>query len=245
MRAEGFRESERLKSALLDAVTHNLRTPLTSIKASATALLSDAGKSLDEDARRELLSVVGEEAERLNTFVGDLIGLAQIEAGDFRLTREWCSIEDVIIAASARLGQRAQRQRVRSEIPTDLPVVLADARALAESVYQLLENALKYSPARSGVRVSALAERGYVDIVIEDQGGGVPVEDRDRIFEKFHRGKDSGQSGLGMGLAIARGLARAHGGDVSVTSRAEDGAAGTGGSRFVVHVPIGDDDTTG
>lgn len=233
--AEAFRQSEQLKSALLDAVTHNLRTPITSIKASATTLQADRG-SLDDDSRRELASVVGEEVDRLNTMVEDLIGLARIEAGDFRLVRAWCSLDDVIGGAVARVP-RERRGRIRVSMPPDVPVVRADARALEEVVYQLVDNALKYSPAGSPVLVSTSTSDARVDITIDDEGPGVPEAEREGIFEKFHRGAHAGGSGLGMGLAIAQGLARAHEGAVIVSSRPDHS-----GARFTLTLPIGDDE---
>jgi K+-sensing histidine kinase KdpD len=236
-RAEAFRQSEELKSALLDAVTHNLRTPITSIKASATALQADDTSALDAASRRELISVVGEEADRLNTMVEDLIGLAKIEAGNFRLTRRWCSLEDVVSGAAARIDQE-RRLRVGTNLLPDLPLVYADARALEEIVYQLLDNALKYSPPASPVLVSASAvPNERVAIAVDDRGPGVPEHERERVFEKFYRGDHATGAGLGMGLAIARGLARAHNGDLIVTAHS-DGP----GVRFLLTLPIGDDD---
>lgn len=236
--AEAFRQSEQLKASLLDAVTHNLRTPITSIKASATTLLTP-GAELDDETRRELVNVVGEEADRLNAMVEDLIGLAKIEGGHFRLAHGWCSLEDVVAGAVARIG-RERRGQIRTAISPNLPVVRVDARATEEVVYQLLDNALQYSPAGAPVVVSAAADGDErVEVVVDDEGPGVPAEEHAHIFEKFQRGSRATGGGLGMGLAIARGLARAHGGDLTVASR-----PGGPGARFVLRLPIGDDEAT-
>lgn len=234
--AEAFRQSEQLKASLLDAVTHNLRTPITSIKASATTLQASESV-LDADSRRELVNVVSEEADRLNAMVEDLIRLARVEAGDFRLTREWCSLDDIIAAAVARVP-RARQARVRVAVAADAPVVRVDARATEEVVYQLLDNALHYSPPSAPVTVSASPlDGGRTAVTVDDEGPGVPADERERIFEKFQRGQRAGGAGLGMGLTIARGLARAHGGDVLATTP----PAGRG-ARFVLTLPIGDDE---
>lgn len=236
--AEAFRQSEQLKASLLDAVTHNLRTPITSIKASATALQT-SGSTLDEEARKELVDVMGEEADRLNAMVEDLIGLAKIEGGHFRLAHAWCSLEDVVAGAVARVG-RERRGQIRTALSPDVPVVRVDARATEEIVYQLLDNAVRYSPAGAPVVVSAAADSDErVEVVVDDEGPGVPADEQARIFEKFQRGTGAIGGGLGMGLAIARGLAREHGGDITVASR-----PGGPGARFVLTLPIGDDEAT-
>lgn len=237
---EAARRSERLKSALLDAVTHNLRTPITSIKASTTALLSESPGNLPDEVRRELLTVASEEADRLDLLVEDLIGFARIEAGQMGLNLAWCSLEDVIGSAILRSSRRLTGHTVSVSIPSDLPLIRADARSLEEVCFQLLENAVKYSPTGTPITVAAApAQADTVEFSVTDEGPGVPFSERDRIFDKFYRGAATpgAASGTGLGLAIVRGIVSAHSGHVFAT----DGPGGRG-ARMVVRLPIGDED---
>lgn len=235
---EAERRSERLKSALLDAVTHNLRTPITSIKASTTTLLSES--AMADPVKRELLTVVNEEADRLDLMVEDLIGLARIEAGELGLQVAWCSLEDVVTSAIARVQPLLRAHRIEVTLPADLPVVRADARSLEEVLFQLLENAAKYSPSESRIAISAEVQADeMIDVRVDDEGQGVLVTERARVFDKFYRarGTDPSATGAGLGLAIAKGIVEAHRGLVLVTDRPD----GHRGARFVVRIPIGDE----
>jgi two-component system sensor histidine kinase KdpD len=248
--AKALEQSERLKSALLDAVSHDLRTPLTSIKASVTTLLEDfhAGAhvgelvALGEEGRGEMLEVIDEETDRLNQFVEGLVELARIEAGEMHLRRRWGSIEEIVAAALERAAPRTRSHEVTVRVEDGLPSVRLDAKAVAEVVYTLLDNAAKYSPAGTTIGVAAeAAGDGRVRLSVEDEGPGVPVELRERVFDKFFRAMRDGDSGTpkptgtGMGLAIAKGIVEAHGGRIHI----EDGPAGRGG-RVVVTLPVGD-----
>lgn len=250
--AEALRQSEQLKSALLDAVSHDLRTPLTSIKASVTTLLDElkvpAGDAeavaLDSEARREMLEVIDEECDRLNRFIEGLVELARIEAGELHLRRRWGAIDEIIDAALARAKPLTSRHRIIVAIEHELPVVRIDARAVSEVIYTLVDNAAKYSPAGTAIHITvkrAVGER--VEVSIADQGRGVPVELRERVFDKFFRAMQEGDgnkslpSGTGMGLAIARGLIEAHAGRIWIES-----STGGRGARVVFTLPIGDDE---
>jgi two-component system sensor histidine kinase KdpD len=246
--ARAFEQSERLKSALLDAVTHDLRTPLTSIKASVTTLLEDfrTGEpvALGEEGRGEMLEVIDEETDRLNHFVEGLVELARIEAGEMRLRPRWGSLEEIVAAALERAAPRTRAHGVEVSLDAQLPAVRVDARAVAEVVYTLLDNAVKYSPAGTTIRVEAEHDGGRaVRLAVEDEGPGVPFELRERVFDKFFRAMRDGDSGThqptgtGMGLAIAKGLVEAHGGSI----RIEDAPRGRG-CRVVVTLPVGDDE---
>ena len=250
--AEALRESERLKSALLDAVTHDLRTPLTSIKASVTTLLDELNAKasdalpavLNEEGRRDMLEVINEECDRLNRFIEGLVEMARIEAGEFRLRRRWGTIEEMVEMALARAKNLMDRHRVEVEIEKDLPIVLVDARAVSEVIYTLVDNAAKYSPAGTLIHLAASrAENDMIRASVEDCGPGIPVELRERVFDKFFRAIRDGDSnrirpsGTGMGLAIARGIVEAHSGRVWI----ESGAGGLG-TRVVFTLPIGDED---
>jgi two-component system sensor histidine kinase KdpD len=246
--AEALRQSERLKSALLDAVTHDLRTPLTSIKASVTTLLDEmddkASVELDDEARREMLEVINEECDRLNRFIEGLVELARIEAGELRLRRRWGTIEEMTETALARARKITNGRQVRIEVEPDLPVVLVDPRAVSEVIYTLFDNAAKYSA--SGMPIHITAERDgdeMIRVSVRDHGRGIPVELRERVFDKFFRAtreadlKKGQPSGTGMGLAIARGIVEAHGGQIWI----ESGEGGRG-TRVVFTVPIGDEE---
>jgi two-component system sensor histidine kinase KdpD len=249
--AEALRQSERLKSALLDAVTHDLRTPLTSIKASVTTLLdevtapSDDGSPmvLNEEGRREMLDVINEECDRLNRIIERMVDLARIEAGELRLGRRWGTIEEMIEAALARTKEITTSFRVQVDIEKDLPILLADARAVSEVIYLLIDNAAKYSARGSRIRITA--DRGEADMIqvaVEDNGPGIPIELRERVFDKFFRAlseSDSSRnhpSGMGMGLSIARGIVEAHGGRIWI-----DSGQGSG-CKVLFTLPIGDEE---
>jgi K+-sensing histidine kinase KdpD len=247
--AKALKQSERLKSALLDAVTHDLRTPLTSIKASVTTLLEDQRLSdradkearLGDEGREEMLEVIDEEADRLDRFIEDLMALARIEAGEMRLRREWGSLEEIVTAALKRASPLTKNHHIDLHLHDELPSVRVDERAMAEVIYVLLENAAKYSPAGGVIRLAAQAsQQDMVRLEIEDQGPGIPEELRERVFEKFFRAMRDGdlsghKPGTGMGLAIAKGIIEAHGGRIWIEN-ANDSA----GTRVVVLLPTGD-----
>ena len=246
--AKALKQSERLKSALLDAVTHDLRTPLTSIKASATTLLADLyaierdrkPSQLGNDGRKEMLEVINEETDRLDRFIEGLTKLARIDAGEMHLRRDWCSVDEIIRAALKRAEPRTRDHQIEVWIEDELPAVKADEPALAEVIYTLVDNAAKYSPPGSTIRVNARPENGRAVLVsVEDYGPGIRADMRDRVFEKFFRAMRDGDagdgksSGSGMGLAIAFGIIQAHRGRIW-TEDAQDHS----GARFVIELPI-------
>jgi len=249
--AKALKQSERLKSALLDAVTHDLRTPLTSIKASATTLLDDlyssernnAEPGLDVEGRKEMLRVIDEESDRLDRFVEGLTKLAQIDAGEMHLRRQRTQIDEIITMALKRAEPRTQAHQMEVWIEDELPSIQVDEQAIAEVIYTLVDNAAKYSPPGSPIRIrTAAAPDDTLQLSVEDHGPGLPPEIRERVFEKFFRAMRDGDagdrrsSGTGMGLAIARGIVDAHGGQIWV----ED-AEGHSGAKFVVALPTTDD----
>lgn len=236
---EALRQSEQMKSALLDAVTHDLRTPLTSIKAAATTLLSHArgdAPALDTEGQREFLEVIDEEADRLNRHVQALVELARIEAGEIRLRRRWTSVDELIAAAVERAAPLARAHRLEVAAGGELPAVRVDAEAVAEVIFTLVENATKYAPRGTRIRVTAGRGAGEtVRLAVEDEGPGIAPGLRERVFDKFFRATSEG-AGIGLGLAIARGVVEAHGGRIQV----EDGPGGRG-ARIAFNLPIGDD----
>jgi len=246
--AEALRQSEKLKSALLDAVTHDLRTPLTSIKASITTLLDELrGEpplALDRESRIEMMEVIDEESDRLNRFINGLIDLARIEAGELQLRRRWGVVDEIISAALARAEPITRQRQIELEVEKELPGVRVDERAVSEVVYTLLDNAAKYSAPGSRIRISAQrAGAELIQMSVADEGRGIAPDLRERVFDKFFRATRDGDvttrqpSGTGMGLAIAKGIVEAHGGKIWIEST----SAGKG-TRVVFTLPIGAED---
>jgi two-component system sensor histidine kinase KdpD len=247
--AKALKQSERLKSALLDAVTHDLRTPLTSIKASVTTLLSElyaverneSGALLGNEGRKELLQIIDEESDRLDRFIEGLTKLARIDAGEMYLRRRLCSIDEIITAALKRAEPRTRGHQIEVWID-ELPPVKVDEAAVAEVIYTLVDNAAKYSPPNTPIRISASANNdGSIQVSVEDQGPGIREDMRERVFEKFFRAMRDGDigdrksAGTGMGLAIAHGIVQAHGGRLWIQD-----AVDHQGARFVAALPAGD-----
>jgi len=235
---EALRQSEQLKSSLLDAVTHDLRTPLTSIKASVTTLLDDRrDRILDSEGRTEFLEIINEETDRLNDFIEGMVGLAKVEANALRLRRSPSSVEEIVRAGEARIRPRIADRAILIEIDDDVPLVEVDANSISEVVFTLLDNAVKYSPDSTRIRLSAQRAGDLVEIAVEDEGCGVASDARDKIFGKFVRAAGdlhTTGNGLGLGLAIARGIVESQGGSI----RVEDGSDGFA-TRFVFTLPIG------
>ena len=242
--AQALKQSEQLKSALLDAVTHDLRTPLTSIKASVTTLIDDERSlgtlkrsTLGDDGRQEMLEVIDEEADRLDRFIEGLMELARIEAGELRLKRRNTSINEILLAATKRAQPLTKRHQVQIESSSDSLFVNVDEAALVEVLYALLDNAAKYSPEGSLIRISASLVGNEVLLRVADEGSGIPTHLRQRVFDKFFRAgartSSEQPAGTGLGLAIAQGIVEAHGGRISI----EDGKDGRG-VTIVVALPI-------
>jgi two-component system sensor histidine kinase KdpD len=246
--AEAVKRSERLKSALLDAVTHDIRTPLTSIKASATLLLEDREateeiEKLSPEEQHAMLEVITHGTDRLDRFVEGIVELARIEAGDMTLHRNWGVVEDIIEAALAQAEPLTRQHRIKISIEEELPGVRVDARAVTEVIYTLMDNASKYAPPDTSILVEAnrIAD-DMVKIAVEDEGPGILPSIRERVFERFYRANGNGMmsdriGGIGMGLAIAKGIVEAHGGQIWI----EDTGSGRG-ARIVFTVPVGDED---
>ncbi len=224
---EAAREGEQLRTALLDAVTHALRTPLTSIKASVTNLLSQ--HSLNEDQKHELLTIINEESDRLNRLVGEAGEMASLDAGEVELRTEPRDVNDVIAAALEECKHNLGRRHVEVRVQPGLPRVLADVARAREALVHLIDNANRYSPA--GQPIIITAERGgdFVAFSVADRGPGIDSLEQALIFQKFYRGKDQRYAieGTGMGLPIAKAIVEAHGGSISVTSQLGQGSVFT------------------
>lgn len=205
-------EAERLRNSLLSSVSHDLRTPLATITGAVSTVL-DGPSRLDPETR-ELLESVREEAERLNRLVQNLLDMTRLESGALKPKREWHSIEDIAGAALGRLEKRLSGRRIVTAIAPDLPLVPVDDVLIEQVFVNLLDNALKYTPAESPISISATGDDEAVRVEIADRGPGLPRGEEDRIFEKFYRSASSPGRGTGLGLAICQGVIRAHGGRI-------------------------------
>lgn len=223
---------DRMKSALLSTVSHELRTPLSSIKGFATTLLAQ-DVQWDAAAQREFMQIISEEADRLAVLVSNLLDLSRLEGGALRIRRELHPLAAVIQQTAEREGRRLGA-RVQLHLPADLPAAWIDRPRLETVLRNLVENAAKYSPAEAGVEVSAAQQNGQVVVRVRDFGPGVPLEQRQRVFERFYQVEGGGEQrigGAGLGLAISRGFVEAHGGRIWV----EDAGPG---ALFAFSLPL-------
>ena len=221
---EAAREGERLRTALLDSVTHALRTPLTSIKASVTNLLSNPNVSTAQ--RAELLTIVNEETDRLNRLVGEAGEMAQLDAGEVELNLAPHAIGDVIHAALEQTVKSLCGREVRMNVAANLPNVSVDLKRITDALVQLIDNAHRYSPADQPITITAEAAGDFVVTSVADRGAGIDEQEQALIFEKFYRGKDQRfqVQGTGMGLPIAKAIIEAHRGTISLTSQRGHGS---------------------
>jgi two-component system sensor histidine kinase KdpD len=222
--SEAGREGERLRSILLDSVTHDFRTPLTAIKASAQSLLGDA--QLSDAARQELLTVINEESDRLDRLVGEAARMAQLDAHAMELNLEPHHIQEAIDAALAINQNTLARHKVEVNADDSLPLVNMDLRQAEEILSQLLDNAGKYSPRGTPITITAEVQGNMMITSVADQGPGIDSIDQSMVFDKFYRGRGQRQSvqGTGMGLAIAKAIVEAHGGTISLTTQPGHGS---------------------
>jgi two-component system sensor histidine kinase KdpD len=227
--AEALRRADGIKTALLRAVSHDLRTPLMAISTSAGAL-ARPDLAIDDADRAELLSTILAASDRLDHLVGNLLDLSRLQAGAAEPEQELIELEELVAAALDELGAAAARVEV--SLPDEPPAVSVDAHQIQRVLVNLVENALKYSPDDEAVRVQVAASASEATVRVIDHGPGVPSDEHVLIFEPFHRGsrKDTAP-GAGLGLAIARGFAEGNGGRLSVESRAGQGAT------FVLTLP--------
>lgn len=228
--ADALRKTDELKSALLAAVSHDLRTPLASIRIAATGLLKDDLHS-DEDARRELLEMIDAEAARLARLVTNLLDLSRIEAGVLKPDREWRDLQEVIARAVDDMHDRLRAHRITLEIPDDLPLVPLDFTQIEDVLVNLLDNATRHSPEGSAIRISAHHGQREIVVQVENQGPPIPVQAADQVFDRFYRAQRD-RRGLGLGLTISKGLVEAHGGRIWVERPGEPGA------RFAFSLPL-------
>jgi two-component system, OmpR family, sensor histidine kinase KdpD len=231
-RAQAARQSEEFKSTLLDGLAHEFKTPLTSIRAATTALL---GASVSkEQQRQELLTIVDQEAERLNRLVSEATHVARIEAGKIQLNRSWQSVSKLVSVVLAETELQRDGRRVNVSVAADLPRAWIDSDLIKLAVRQLIDNALKYSPRRSAIDVSANLTDNQFAIRVRNEGEPLSEPERSRIFDKFYRGQNVRHqvAGTGMGLSVAREILLAHGGDVYLNQSSHRI------TEFVVTIPL-------
>lgn len=224
--------AEKLQNALLNSISHDLRTPLVSITGALTSL-DEQSDALNEENRKSLILTAREEAERLNRLVGNLLSMTRIESGAIKLHREPGDIQDVIGTALEQLGKRIANRKVKVDVPVDFPLVPMDFTLMVQVLVNVLENAVKYSPEYCSIEVSAELEHHKARIKIADRGEGIPPEDLTRIFDKFYRvQRPESVSGTGLGLSISKGIVEAHGGQI--VARTRDG----GGTLIIIELPL-------
>jgi two-component system sensor histidine kinase KdpD len=225
-------ETERLRSALLSSVSHDLRTPLAAI-AGASGTLLQGGDVLPPDTKRELAASINREAERLNRFIANLLEMTRLEAGAVAVRKEWQSAEDVIGAALGRIELRAAGREIETQIAESLGLIELDAGLIEQVLVNLVDNALKFTPADTPVEISVRASPGGVTFEVADRGPGLSATEVDRVFDKFYRGSaETDQPGAGLGLAVCDGIIRAHGGTIRATARPG------GGATFSFFLPV-------
>jgi two-component system sensor histidine kinase KdpD len=235
-RARVLAETERLRAALLTSISHDLRTPLASIIGAMTSLRS-YGDAYDKASREELMATIQSEAERLNRFIGNLLDMTRLESGAIQLNPEMIDAGDVIGTALHRASKILADHRLEIDIDSRLPMLRLDYLLFEQALFNILDNAAKYAPPESLVRVSARRENGFVVFRIEDEGPGIPQNDLERIFDKFYRvhAQDRQRAGTGLGLAICRGFVEAMGGTITA------GNSGTHGGVFTIRIPVSEE----
>ncbi|MEY2434464.1 MAG: hypothetical protein QOC92_4189 [Acidimicrobiaceae bacterium] len=216
------------RSALLRSVSHDLRTPLSTIRA-VTSDLRD-GTVYDADTRDELLDLVGDEADRLDRLVTNLLSLSRIEAGSLAPERQAVPLDELLTDRVRKLNRVLREARVQVDVPFTLPLADADYTLIDQVLTNLLENAARHSPSGGTIRVRARERDGWIEVAVSDQGPGIDPADRSRIFEPFTKGV--GSSSSGVGLAICRAIVEAHGGSIEVQP------ANPGGAEFVFTLPV-------
>ncbi|WP_437308840.1 DUF4118 domain-containing protein [Sorangium sp. So ce388] len=224
-------QAEELRNALLSSVSHDLRTPLATITGAAGALL-DEGEALDPAARRDLMQTVLEEAQRLERLVRNLLDMTRLESGALAVKKEWLPLEEVVGAALNRVEEHLEGREVSIDLGRATGLVPMDGVLIEQVLINLLENALKYSPAGSPIAIRGFIEGSVAMLEIKDRGQGIAPGEEEVIFEKFYRGRGNGRQGLGLGLTICRGVVAAHGGRVTAENRPD------GGAMFRVTLPI-------
>lgn len=218
-------EAERLRTALLSSLSHDLRTPLGAITGAASTLRDDAAL-IEPGARTELLETIMQEAGRMNRLIGNLLDMIRLETGALAVQPDFQPLEEVIGVALIRLDERLQGRPVETHLPSDLPLVAIDGILIEQVLVNLLENAIKYTPPGTPIEISAEGDDDFVTVTVADRGPGLPPGEERKVFDKFYRlPSTEAPSGVGLGLTICRGIVRAHGGRIWAENRQGGGLA--------------------
>jgi two-component system sensor histidine kinase KdpD len=227
-------ESERLRNSVLAALSHDLRTPLTALVGLSETLAQELARGTASGGETKALAI-RDQARRTARLVDNLLEMARLEAGRINLRRDWQSIEELIGGALAALESSLEARAIDVDVPQDLPLVACDGTLIERVLVNLLENAAKYTPNGSPIRIAARFKDGMIEVAVEDRGPGLPAGRERAIFEKFTRGeRESAVPGVGLGLAICRAIVEAHGGTIGAGNR--EG----GGARFAFTLPAGE-----
>ncbi|HUH23280.1 MAG TPA: DUF4118 domain-containing protein, partial [Brevundimonas sp.] len=231
---ETLRRTDRFRGALMNSVSHDLRTPLSTVLGASTTLI-DLGDKLKPAVRADLLLSIREEAERLSRYVGDLLDMTRLEGGGLNIRADWVDVRDVLNAAGKRVARRLGARKMTRDFPAQLSLVMVDQGLLEQALVNILENAVAYSPDGSTVELAAYEDRGAVVISIEDEGKGIPTAELERVFDKFRRMEEPSDrtKGAGLGLAIAKGFVEAMNGRIAAASPIQDGK----GTRILISLP--------
>ncbi|MFD2262855.1 DUF4118 domain-containing protein [Lacibacterium aquatile] len=231
-------ETEKLRSALLSSLSHDLRTPLAAILGSASGLI-DMDSDLSPAARRDLLGTIRSEAERLNRFVGNLLDMTRIAAGALHPKRDWCDPADLAASALSRVATIAGERRIDLDLPPSPPLIQVDGGLIEQALVNLLENALKYAPADRPIRLGLAMDDAWLTYTVSDEGPGIPANALELVFDPFFRvrSEDRQTAGTGLGLAISKAILLAHGGDVRAQSPITDDPAHPG-TRLTLRLPL-------
>jgi len=217
-------ETEGLRNSLLSSISHDLRTPLATIVGSASILAEDDG-SLKAEDKIEVSRAIYDEARRMSNLVSNILDMARLDAGTIQLHKEWYPLEEIIGTVLTRFDKRTSDRQVKVTLPPGIPMIYADAVMIEQVLTNLLENALRYTPAGSPLEIAAEMSDDWVEISLADRGPGIPAGLENRLFEKFYRLHDeTAQSGVGLGLAICRAIVAVHGGSIRAHNRADGGA---------------------
>jgi two-component system sensor histidine kinase KdpD len=226
-------ESERLRNTLLSAISHDFRTPLATIIGSASTLRDSAPGTLDATQRSTLLDTLLHEAERMNRLIGNLLDLSRLSEGTLQLRRDWVAIDELVGAVLARLRDLLARHPVTLHLDDGLPLLSGDEVMLEQLLSNLIENAARHTPDGTRIEIAATTANGNLILRVRDHGPGFARGEEQRLFEKFHQAKpERAQSGFGLGLAICKAIAEAHGGTIVAHN------ANGGGAEFEVSLPL-------
>jgi two-component system sensor histidine kinase KdpD len=217
-------ERESLRNTLLASISHDLRTPLAAI-AGAGGTLAEQGAALEETTRSSLARSIEAKAREMSELITNVLDLMRFEVGQIVLRRDWQMFEDLIGAALRELGPRLAAYTVETRLPATLPPVYVDATLIVKLFTNLLDNVVKYTPPGTQVVISAVLDKAFVLVTVDDSGPGLPPGDPARLFEKFQRGSEEGTTvGVGLGLAICRAIVHEHGGEITARNRPQGGA---------------------